>query len=511
MTASSSASAVDDERRVMKTRRAMNSASCSAVRATGVVRPERSSRAGDRRVRANGFTIGCLALFIAACRHVDPLPLAPEASAAAIQSRTLADPELHAFIGAVTSETPPAWPPAAWDLRLLTIAAIYFHPALAVARADAALAAAAIQTAGARPNPTLALAPEWSANPPAGVSPWLAAVHLDWPIETAGKRSHRIARATAAAEVAALGVASQVAALRTALAAAVVDLEAARVRANSLRAERAAAAHWVELVDDRVARGAAAAAELAPIRLASLAVEAETSAAEADERLARVRLAEALAVPAAACRDVVLAELPPADADPLARLSRAEALRIALFGRSDIAAALADYASAEAALRLEVARQYPDLHLGTGYTFDQGESKWGIGVSLDLPILDRNEGPIAEAEAARAASGARFAALQTAVVAQVELALARRDGARDRAVRLGEVASERATDLVRARDRVGLGAADRAEEVAASVEAIRAERAAFDAQTALRQALAELGGVIQEPSPELDRALAGRS
>ena len=38
----------------------------------------------------------------------------------------------------------------------------------------------------------------------------------------------------------------------------------------------------------------------------------------------------------------------------------------------------------EAALRLEIAKQYPDVHLNPGYQFDTGENKWALGVGLTL-------------------------------------------------------------------------------------------------------------------------------
>ena len=63
-------------------------------------------------------------------------------------------------------------------------------------------------------------------------------------------------------------------------------------------------------------------------------------------------------------------------------------------------------------LRLEIARQYPDLHLNPGYEFDQADSKWALGLSIELPLLNQNQGPIAEAEARRLESAARFESLQ---------------------------------------------------------------------------------------------------
>ena len=67
--------------------------------------------------------------------------------------------------------------------------------------------------------------------------------------------------------------------------------------------------------------------------------------------------------------------------------------RAALLRRSDVLAALAEYAATEAALRLEIAKQYPDLHLGPGYSYDQGQDKWTIGFSLTLPNLRSESRP----------------------------------------------------------------------------------------------------------------------
>jgi outer membrane protein TolC len=88
--------------------------------------------------------------------------------------------------------------------------------------------------------------------------------------------------------------------------------------------------------------------------------------------------------------------------------------------RPDILAALAEYAASESALQLEIAKQYPDLHLNPGYEFDQGLNKWAIGFSLTLPLLNRNEGAIAEAEAKRKEAAAKFLALQAQVIGEIQ-------------------------------------------------------------------------------------------
>jgi hypothetical protein len=137
-----------------------------------------------------------IALILAnACIAFHPEPLSPSQTASAFEARTLDSPELKKFIEANLIAKVMPWPPRAWDFRLLTLAAYYYHPDLDVARARWGGAKAGIITAAARPNPSLRIVPEFSANPPSGVSPWTVGPVLDIPIETAGERGFRIAEA----------------------------------------------------------------------------------------------------------------------------------------------------------------------------------------------------------------------------------------------------------------------------------------------------------------------------
>jgi outer membrane protein TolC len=92
-------------------------------------------------------------------------------------------------------------------LESLTLAAFYFSPELDVARAQWATARAAMRTAGQRPNPSLSVAPQYNTTT-FSPSPWIAAVNLDLPLETAGKRGHRIAQARHLSDAAKLNIAS---------------------------------------------------------------------------------------------------------------------------------------------------------------------------------------------------------------------------------------------------------------------------------------------------------------
>ena len=154
-------------------------------------------RRGIMNVSKRVVGIGAIFL-IPGCAPVQryrPSPLAPAETASSLAARSLNDPGLRRFIEQNLGHELNPWPPQAWDLHMLTLAAFYFNPALDAARARAAAAEAAMVTAGARPNPTITLTP--------GVpSPYLLGVDFQVPIETAGKRGYRLEEASNLSEAA---------------------------------------------------------------------------------------------------------------------------------------------------------------------------------------------------------------------------------------------------------------------------------------------------------------------
>src|SRR5580704_5212860 len=144
---------------------------------------EKCSMAGIRKriVSLSGVFLlaGC------AVQRYQPAPIVASTTASQFESRSLADGGLQSFEEKNLSHPLASWPPRTWNLRTLSLAALYFNPALELARARLARADAATVTAGARPNPTLGLSP--------GIpSPYLLTLDFAFPIETAGKRGYRI-------------------------------------------------------------------------------------------------------------------------------------------------------------------------------------------------------------------------------------------------------------------------------------------------------------------------------
>jgi outer membrane protein TolC len=443
---------------------------------------------------------GAVALATApGCRRFQPAPLSPADSATALESRSLADPELRALFERVLPGGAPRWPIEKWDLGTLTVAALYYHPSLEVARAQWHVAEAGIATAGARPNPTLVITPQYVANAAMGTPMWDITSALEWPIETAGKRGRRIERAEHLATSARLSLDTAAWKVRANLRARLLDFVAARARVELLARERDAQHEVVTLLEQRVQAGGASVAMVAPARLAELQTAADLAEAQRQQREAQVRLASAIGVPVRAF-DGLDVEFPFDGSIPgLDRVGPA-LRRQALQARSDILAALADYGASQSALQLEIARQYPDVRIGPGYEYDQGLNKWStIGVSLELPVLNRNAGPIGEAEARRTETAARFAELQAMVIDELDRALANRDASRDALARSEAVLATERERVDSATRAFAAGATDRLALRTAEVELIRQERIHLDAQVRLQQALGDLESAVQPP------------
>src|SRR5262249_24426116 len=141
----------------------------------------------------------------------------------AFRARSLAAPEVEAFARRNVPAPPAAWPPRAWDLETLTLVAFCYHPDLDAARAEVRIADAGVVSAGERPDPTLEVSPAYAFNPELGASPYTLGFSLDVPIETAGKRGDRIARAERLGEAARVELARAAWQVRSRLRAALVE------------------------------------------------------------------------------------------------------------------------------------------------------------------------------------------------------------------------------------------------------------------------------------------------
>jgi len=425
---------------------------------------------------ASGLLVLALAGMLASCVSYQPKPLHPEKSAAALVSRRL-DGSKH------------------WTLTELTQLGIKQHASVAVAETKLSAARAAGITAGTRPNPVASISPTLVTNPGSS-SPWVFGFSLDVPVETAGKRRKRISAADAELNAATLDLATARVKAAAGVRKAFVALGTATVRDEVLRKQLEAQEETVKIYNTRIAAGEASRTETMQSRLLLQQTRLLARETEKQQGEARADLAEALGMTAAAIEKTnfdfsALEKISPPP--PVAKL-RATALR----NRTDLLAALADYAVQEAKLRLEVAKQYPDVHLLPGYEYDQGLNKWTIpGITIPLPVFDKNRGPIAEAEARRAGSAALFQAEQAKVIAEVDRALATYRGAMAKLAEADALLAENDKQLSAVTAQAKAGEADRLAIVTADVEHSAAKLARLEALAEVQQAAALLDQATQ--------------
>lgn len=430
-----------------------------------------------------------LMALLAGCASYTPKPLDPAVQESVFEARRLESQDVRQFFERSLGHEITPWPPKSWDITTLTLAALHFHPDLDTAQARRLLAEAGIVTAGARPNPAFGASLQNNTDTPAGQSPWTYGLGLNIPVETAGKRDYRIEQARHLAQAAKLREFETVWQVHSRMRA---SLLAAYPTESLVRRQRYLQEEIARLLERRFAAGYASQPEVTQARLAlnqSTLALAENQKQHA-ENLARV--AAAVGIPAKALEAAPISfdsfgHLPPAT-----DLPSAEMRRHALLNRPDVLAALAEYEASQSALQLEIAKQYPDVSLGPGYSWDQGAVKWSLGLSLVLPLLNRNEGPIAEAEARRKEAAAAFLSIQAKAIAEVEQALV----GYGPAIRIFETADTLLRDQEK-KERAGAaafraGETDRLAWLSAQYETVAAELARINALSQAQQTLGRL-------------------
>jgi cobalt-zinc-cadmium efflux system outer membrane protein len=451
-----------------------------------------------------------LAALTTACAtvQVPSAPIAPVQTVAAFDARTLDSSDLKAFIEAATNEPVAVWPPTEWDLDILTLAAFYYHPDLDVARAEWGQSRAAIVTAGGRPNPELGFAASLVRGGDPGDIPWILQPRVGLVIETAGKRGHRIAQAEAVSEASRFSIADMAWQVRSRVRANLLDHLLAMRELDLLRAEETVRADYADALQTKLDFGDASRQEVDVARLELQRLRVAVRAGESQVEETRVALAGAIGVRPATLTSARLShgalDTPP----PLDTAAMLDLERNALLARTDILAALATYQAAEAAVRLDVARQFPDLQIGPGFRWRESERRWVFDFGVPIPLLNRNEGPIAEAMARRQRAAADVLALQAATVDAIAGASTRYAGALREVQTAREVQMAAETRQGAVSEQFTLGDVDRTAMLGAGLEVTLARA---QVMAALRKAQMELGileNAIRRPLEPGVRAFA---
>ena len=311
------------------------------------------------------------------------------------------------------------------------------NPRLIGLRALADAADADSVTASRRPNPAFTFEAEgyplFSANRPSFWNGQTLTFRFDQELELGGRRSLRTEGAATAAEVARLDIETGVRTIqlevkRSYLAAILAQEDRAVAQASLEEIDRV-----ISLNEARLALGDVSGAELRRLKVerlrfvddvfsAELALKNATSALLAllgSPALGQaVELTESLSAPGSGVTGLVGSGGAPAGA------SAVQALVIDALGRRpDVAAARRDVTRAETETRLQRAVRSPNPTLGGGYQRDLGVNAVVFGMTVPLPITNKNQGGVGRADAEHRAAMARATAVETLARLDIQQAM----------------------------------------------------------------------------------------
>lgn len=430
-----------------------------------------------------------LPLLAGGCVSYQAKPLQPAQAVAEFSARSLNDAGLLAFLKEQKAGN------GGWTVDRLALAAAYLHPDVALARAEAEEAAAAIQTAQMRPNSVFTFSPQFASNQVNPITPWFFAPNVAVPLETMGKRARRTEQAQATAEAARWRVSSRAWAARSRVRAAMLELHGAQQNMGLLEAEQKLHEETIKKLTAQMEAGDVSPFELTQARLMLNRTRLTLQDAQRTAATGDARLAAAVGVPVSALKGV---KLDYASLDHLPAITAGQGTRRALTQRADLMALLAEYAAAESALRLEIAKQYPDVQVAPGYDYNQGQNRWQLGLKMELP-LNRNRGPIAQAEAKRGMVEKKFLAQQSAIRGEIDVALAAYEASRKKVETAAAMAGEADTAADTTKKSVAAGEHSPLEHTRRQIEASAAQVALLAARLEAQVAAGALEDAMQAP------------
>ena len=302
-------------------------------------------------------------------------------------------------------------PDHVWSQSELLPIAFAQNPDIAAAQARLLSAQSQARAAKAGPLSGLTLSAEYANN--AGTSPWLYGASLDLPNDTGVRKTARLTQADLDGLRASYDYEEALWAVRTSLAHAIASRQAS---SDALRVAEDLAdirQKRLDLLEARVSAGEEARSSALVARTDLASARRRVAEALARRNQANFDLGKALGFGQTAMASLRIA----APEDPPASFIGAMRPEAAL-GRSDILTAVIDYDRAEANLRLEIAKQFPELRLGPGYAWDHGAVKLPFNLALVLPPLDLNRANIRTAEAKRQEAARNLEAVQARVLDQ---------------------------------------------------------------------------------------------
>ena len=262
------------------------------------------------------------------------------------------------------------------------------NPELSAARREIAAAAGQIVQSRVRPNPELGYSLEDTQSRTRTQS-----LQINWPIEMGGKRDARVNVAERNHDLAGADFETRRAELRANVIAAYFEVLTAEERVALALASEELADKATDVVSKRVLAGKVSPVEETKSRVAGAGLRIESSQASGELRAAKLRLASLIG------RDDVDVEVNSSVADAIPFLPSTNALRERLRASPTVRRAQLEIQRRSAIVSLERSKATPDitLSLGVKRPNELQRNQILLGVSVPLPVFDRNQGNVLEA------------------------------------------------------------------------------------------------------------------
>ncbi|WP_091470573.1 TolC family protein [Methylophilus rhizosphaerae] len=443
-------------------------------------------------------------LLLSACGVMyQPQPIQQQQNIDAIQQAAPGQDGFRQFVQAQYPQIP--WPIQSWDIDSLTLSALYFHPALKVAKSDYAVALAGITAAGLRPMVGLngQLAHSNRAN--GDINPWSYGLQVDIPVITANKRQINIDIAQYQADIAKIQISETAWALRQQLSLDLIQLAEQQALQSNLAKLQKSQADLLNAYQKRLDLGVAGQSDVLPIRL-----QHDQSAWQLQQLTLQIRQTEQKIMHDAGLTGQNNQTLPvaPMNVSQLlkARFDQPQAYQDAqtiqhqaLTNRMDIQRGLAQYAKAESQLRLDMAKRYPDLSLNPGILYEYGDKIWSLGIGSMLNLLNKSSDLWAHAEQVRQNEAARFYALQHQVIQLSEQAYLKYHNAANLLVTMTGEYEQQSRRKQQLENQWRNGLIDKTEYLQTEIQFYAAQQRLVTQQATVLRALQDIENVMQKP------------
>jgi outer membrane protein TolC len=409
-----------------------------------------------------------------AYQEYEPAPIETNQTIRHLASRDVNEPGFTEFMHENGIEQ---WPIMRWSFEEITLAALYFNPQLEAEFAEFNLSEA---------QALLLL-------------PWTIGLLFDFIFERPAKRRAKQDRAQAEIQAALVGVSKSVWNLRSEVKLAWIEYISALILNDFIKDESKILEDSHEILHRQHELGESSYFEVSNTRLEMQRLKLESShhqvvvSDDYHELLALIGLSPEKM----SSQEFILSddETLPGVED----ISQLTIQNMALHERYDIKQAMFEYQAHEAALRLEIERQYPDITLSPGFIFDQDDKIWALATSWVLPLFHHNEAQINEALAKRQLLQKEFQVLQSNLIH--ELAKKRHryialTNSLHQAEALVNELKEREDIFQKQYDSGYTGKLDLLRN---QLETLRAKRAYFEIRVSVNISLADLEDLIQTP------------